>query len=557
MAVTQERRIQRESGPARAQSRQPRHEFAGTGALLRLALRRDRAMLPLWVAIFVLTVVSSAEATADLYPDVAGRAQAAEAINSVPSFVALYGRIWDPSSLGALSILKMNGIMAALIAVLAVVLVVRHTRAEEESGRLESIAAARVGRRAVLTSALLTVLIAMGAIGLLTAVGQIAVGLPIAGSWVFGLSLALVGMSFALVAAVSAQVFQSSRSAISFALVVLGVAYVLRGIGDVWGDSSGPAWPSWLSPVGWGQQARPYAGDRWWVLVLPVVWCLALLVLAYALSSHRDLGAGLLPERRGRAQAHRSLSGPLGLALRLDGFAMTGWLIAFVLLGGLLGNVGSSLGDLLNSEQAREFIQRLGGTTVFTDAYISAEFRIMAFVTASFGIAMVLRLRIDEVEGRTDQVLAGAVSRPRALSGQLLVALGGTALLSVVLGVFTALASGLATDDFSRFWPIIGGALVELPAVWVMVGAAALLYALSPQWSLGAWVLLVGALLVEEVGALLELPQWMRDVSPFAHAPRLPGADMQWLPVLVLLGIAAVLLVAAVARFRARDVRVA
>ena len=65
------------------------------------------------------------------------------------------------------------------------------------------------------------------------------------------------------VAALTAQLTDSSRAANAMALGFLGATYLVRAIGD-----AGPSWLSWLSPVGWGQQVKPYAGDRWWVAVL-------------------------------------------------------------------------------------------------------------------------------------------------------------------------------------------------------------------------------------------------------------------------------------------------
>src|SRR5437867_2764366 len=111
--------------------------FAGTGALARLALRRDRVLLPVWLAVFVGIAGSSASATIDLYPTEASRVQAAEAVNRTQSLVALYGRVYDPTSLGALALVKLGGLGAVFVAVLAIVVTVRHTRAEEETGRLE------------------------------------------------------------------------------------------------------------------------------------------------------------------------------------------------------------------------------------------------------------------------------------------------------------------------------------------------------------------------------------------------------------------------------------
>ena len=92
--------------------------LAGTGALIRLALRRDRWLVPAWILGLALMAGFSASATADLYPDVADRTRAAEVINATPSLVALYGRIYDPTSLGALSLIKLTAFGVAMVGIL-------------------------------------------------------------------------------------------------------------------------------------------------------------------------------------------------------------------------------------------------------------------------------------------------------------------------------------------------------------------------------------------------------------------------------------------------------
>ena len=317
-------------------------EFTGTLALTRFALRRDRILLPVVIAAFLLTVLSSATATVGLYPSIASRIAAASAVNDIPALVAMYGRVWDPSALGALVIMKLAAFGAAILAVFAIMLVVRHTRAEEEQGRLELLGATVVGRRAALSAALLVASGTMLTLGVLIALAQIAAGLPATGSWLFGMAWATTGLAFAAIAAVSAQLTVSARAATGSAVAVLGVAYALRAVGDTEGSAAEPAIWSWLSPIGWGQQVRPYAGDRWWVLALPIVFCAVAIPCAYALAARRDLGAGLLPDRPGPAQASAALGSPMGLAWRLQRGNLAGWAVGYLLLGAVAGSIAST-----------------------------------------------------------------------------------------------------------------------------------------------------------------------------------------------------------------------
>ena len=97
----------------------------------------------------------------------------------------------------------------------------------------------------------------------------------------------------------AAQVTTGGRAANGLGFMVIAVAYVARAIGDL--AEAGPGWLSWLSPIGWNQQIRAFAGDRWSVLILPLAATALLVPVAFALRRRRDLGSGLLQDRPGPA----------------------------------------------------------------------------------------------------------------------------------------------------------------------------------------------------------------------------------------------------------------
>ena len=527
--------------------------FVGTWTLTRFALRRDRILLPVWILVFSLMTVFSASATMALYPDEASRVTAASAVNDVPVAVAMYGRIWDPTSLGALSLLKMAAMGGVLIGVLAIMLVTRHARAEEEKGRTELLGATVVGAWAGLSAAVIVTTIALLGIGVLSAVGLTAVGLPARGSWAFGLSWLVTGLAFAAIAAVTNQLSSSARAANALAMIVLAVTYLLRALGDVMGDADGPTALSWLSPIGWGQQVRPFAGDNFVVLLIPVLFTVAALWLAFALQARRDLGAGLLPDRPGRASAAPGLRSPLALAWRLQYPLLVGWLIAYAVLSGIVGSIINDLGDMMDTPQAQEMISALGGTDVLMDAFIALEFSILAFITAAYGIVAARRLATEEADGRAEPVLATHASRTRFLLSHLAVAIVGTTLLTLTQGAAFALASAAQSGETGRIGPTIGAGMAYLPAIWLMTGVVILLFGLRPRLTYVAWVLLVGFLLISELGALLSWPDAVTGLSPFGHVPQLPAAAMDWTPLVILLVVAAALMAAGAAAFRRRD----
>ena len=527
--------------------------FEGTGAMLRLAVRRDRVLLPVWVAVFVLTAASSASATVGLYPSIASRVEAAAGINDIPSLVALYGRVYDPTSLGALSMIKLSGMGAALVAVLAIIVTVRHTRAEEEAGRLELLGATVVGRMAPVSAALLLVVGANVVLGFLTAAVVMGSGLPADGSLAFGAAWCLTGILYGTVAAVFAQLTSTARAATGLTVAFLGGTYLLRAAGDA-SSSDGPRWLSALSPVGWGQQIRPFAGNRWWVLAPMLGFAAVMTVLGYILIARRDHGAGLLPDRPGPAAGGPRLGTPLGLAWRLHRGVLVSWLAAFLLLGMVLGNIASSVGTFFDSEQARQMITRLGGEKGLTDSFLAAEMGFIGVFVSAYGVQAAMRLRSEETGLRAESLLATAVGRWRWAASHLVAALGGVALLLVAAGLGAGVVRAVHTGRAADLGRVLAAALVQFPAAAVLTGIVVAVFGLLPRLVVAGWTALVVFLLIGEFGPIFKLKQWVLDLSPFAHAPRLPGSPFTATPLLWMLALASALILAGLVGLRHRDI---
>ena len=531
------------------------NEFTGTATLTRFAIRRDRVLLPVWTLAFTLLTVVSASATMALYPTEASRITAATAVNDVPVAVAIYGRIWDPTSLGALSLLKLAAMGGVMIGVLAIMLMTRHLRGEEEKGRTELLGAAPIGNFAALASAFIVTMAALISIGVLSAAGLTLVGLPLTGSVAFGLSWIAMGASFAAIAAITNQLTVSARTANSIAMIVLGAAYLLRAVGDVLGDAAGPSWLSWISPIGWGQQVRPFAGDRFIVLLIPIIFTLIYLAVASRLQSLRDLGGGLIPERVGRAQASGLLASPLGLAWRLQYPMLIGWLIAYIVFSAVIGSIINDLSAMFDTPQAQQFIAALGGSVNMMNSFIAMEFGIIAFITAAYGIVTVRRLTSEESSGHAEVILATHTSRHSFAMSHLWIALLGTMVLTVVQGVVFAYASAVQTGNFDQVGSTIQASLVTLPAIWVMIAVVVTSYGFNSRFTIFAWILMVAFLLVAELGSLLSWPQWLMNTSPFVHIPKLPAAMMDWTPMFWLTAIAVFLVAFGLIRLQRRDIQ--
>jgi ABC-2 type transport system permease protein len=266
--------------------------LAGTRTLARLALRRDRIVLPIWIVLLGVLPASTISAYEQFYPTDADRASLQLGAVRNPSLSVLYGPPFDLATPGGYTAYRYAGFLAIVVALMCVFTVTRHTRAEEETGRLELLGAGVVGRYAALTAAVLVSAAASLATGLLAALGLVGTGQDARGAFAFGLAVAAAGLAFTGVAALAAQLTEYSRGANGLAAAVLGAAFVLRAAGDTSTDAH---WLSWLSPIGWAQQVRAFAGERWWVFALPVGLAVLATAAGYLLAPRRDLGAAVLP----------------------------------------------------------------------------------------------------------------------------------------------------------------------------------------------------------------------------------------------------------------------
>ncbi|ORW23403.1 ABC transporter permease [Mycobacterium palustre] len=517
--------------------------------MLRLYLRRDRISLPLWVLLLSVPLATVYVGSIEkVYPTQAARAGFAASILASPAQRALYGRVYN-DSLGAVGIWK-AGMFHLLIAVAVILTVIRHTRADEETGRTELVDSTAVGRYASLTAALLLSFGASIATGAIGAAGLLTTTVPAGGSLAFGAALACSGLVFTAVAAATAQLSPSARFSRGAAFSALGAAFTLRAVGDA-GDGK----LSWLSPLGWSLQVRPYAGDRWSVLLLHLATTVVLTLVAYRLLAGRDVGAGLIPERAGPATAGRRLRGVHGLTWRLDRGALLLWTVGLCLYGLLMGSVVHGIGDELGGSTAvRDIVARMGGTNAIEEAFIAIAFTMMGMAGAAFAISLTLRLHQEEAAQRTETTLAGSVSRTAWLASHLVAALAGSAIAMLASGAAGGLVYGVAAGDVGgKLAVVVGTAAAQLPAVWLLAAVTVVLFGLAPRFTPVAWGVLVGFVAVYLIGELGRFPQWLLDLEPFAHIPRV--GDFTAVPLIWLLGLDAALIALGATGFRRRDVR--
>lgn len=531
------------------------------GPMLRLRLRRDRIQLPIWFAAFVALALFGPTAVATAFGTVGEREALVRIAVGSPTILIFRGEP-QGAEVDALVFFLLFAFLATLVAFMSTFLAVRHSRAEEESGRAELIAATPAGRLLPLMATALHGVGASLVAGTAVALGLAVAGLEVAGSVTTGAAIAGTGITFLGVGLLAGQLMRTSRGANGLASAVIGAAYALRAAGDAGGTPSADglsmtsAWPSWLSPIGWGQQTDPFTANQPAPLLLHLALAALLFAAVVALQSSRDIGSSAIGERAGSEHGPRTLAGSTGLAWRLQRGAIVGWAIAGLVFGGLAGTLGETVVELVrsNSQMGAVLAGLAGGRGSIIDVFTAAIFGLVGVIAAAAATQAMIRARQEEADGAAELLLALPLSRARWLFDYLLI--GAVAIAFVLAAATGGAAIGLtrSAGTADRVANAVDSGVAQVPAALLILAIAALLFAVVPRLGIGlSWGVLLISVFIGQFGAVFNLPDWVINLSPFSHTPAVGTAEVDWSGAWWMLGLALLVGGLAVVAIRRRD----
>ncbi|KIL53054.1 ABC transporter permease [Jeotgalibacillus campisalis] len=530
-----------------------KQEFHQTGKLIRFILKRDRLRLPIWLVSLVFLTMITASSFTELYHSQEERQAMAETMRN-PAMTAMVGPGYglDNYTVGAMMSHQMLLFSAVLVAIMNILLIVRHTRTDEEEGRIELIRSLPVGRASTLTASLVVLLAANILLALLIGVGLYSMrieSMDLNGSLLYGAALGATGIFFSAVTALFAQLSQHSRGAVGYSMTVLGLSYLLRAIGDVSNETL-----SWFSPLGWATGTKAYVANDWGPVVLAGVISIIITAGVLYLNRLRDLGSGFLPSNPGKKHASLLLLSPLGLALRLQRTSIISWAIGMYLLG---VSYGSVLGDLesffASSDIMNDMLPPVEGLSL-TEQFLTMIMAVISMICTVPALLFMLKVKGEEKQSRTEHLLSRAVSRWKLLGSYALLSsfFSFVMILLAVTGLWSASVSTM--EDPIAFLSLFKGAVVYLPAIWVMIGTAIFLIGLVPSLTSLSLLYLGYSFFIVYLGGMMQFPEWLSSLSPFGHVPQIPMEDFNLTAVLLLLGVSAILTAAGFAGYRRRDI---
>lgn len=527
--------------------------LTGTGFLLRFYLRLDRVRLISWTLGFFLFIYASTLALETAYPTpeaLQGRA----GLMANPAAVLMTGPAFalDNYTLGAMLANELSLWTFIPAAIMSVLLVVRHTRADEEAGRLEVLLALPVGRFAPAMATALLALISNMLVAIAVAAGTVAGGMEVVDSCAFGIATGLTGLVYGAVAIVACQLTEHSRTANGIGMAAIAAGVIIRGIGDVI-NSQGSVL-SWFSPIAWAQQTRIFVDLRWWPLLLSIATIIITIAIGIRLNQARDMGEGLRPPRPGPAHANSSLLSPAGLARRLYARNYVAWTVGIAVFPVAFGSLASSIDTMIEDNPA------IGDWVPIDMGSLTASFAAIILAYVALGplillVSAILGLRTEEQNGRVEGMLVSGSSRSQLVNGWVAVNAIYAIVTLIILGACEGAGMVIATGQWHWLWDVTIASTAYIPAI-LLTGAITLtLYSLGPRFAPYSWVLVFFIVFDLFLGELIKTPQWLSNLSPFTQTPLLPYSELKILPLAIMTALAVVLYLVSLRLLNSRDIQ--
>lgn len=518
--------------------------FHGTTRLMRLYLRQNRIFTLVWLLLPGVWVALNILSSLTLFPTTEALEEMAVTLID-PLTVAMHGPLLQVSVAGFVT-WRTKVFEVLLCGILGIIHVIRHTRLAEEQGRRELLAANVTGYLAPLAAALLNLLlinIVMTAFALL---GMVGLGLPFAGSLAHCLGVFAAGCVFGGLAGLIAQLFVSASTARGVSFGCLGAAFALHIFWNLSG-SSNPA--GTLNPLEWSRLIRPFARERFDILLIPLILGSAIVMLALLLMARRDLNAGLFPQKKGRAFAKPGFLSLRALAWRTQKGLFFSWAIAYAVFSFALGCASYLMVDAVSSAEAlADLIARLGGVD---RAFMSLMLYILALVLCVYTLMAAGILRREEL-AKGELLLSLPVRRDGFLASHLAYVFGGPAVILLISGLCVGGGAVVGVGEPALFARYFLEMLAKIPAVWVLGGVAVLLFGALPRWMNGvSYGILVLLILVEILWEQRTISDALYMISPFSWVN--PWKLLRPLGLVLLASVSALLAFAGIQLFKRRD----
>lgn len=441
------------------------------------------------------------------------------------------------------------GLFAMIIASLHVV---GHTRKEEDLGRMELVRPFQIGRQANSLATMSETIIINGLLALFISVVMMNFNISTItteGAFLFGTSIGMAGIIGAGIALVMAQIMPTSSSATGASIGIIGLLYIVRSGTDV-----SNADLSMFNPMGWTYLTYPFTENNWIPIIFALIFSGILIVTAFALEGGRDMGAGYLSEKAGRAYATKSLLSVRGLFIKINKGIIISWLIAFAILGAAYGSI---YGDMQSFLSGSEMIKQMFTQSGFSpeESFTSTIMIVMTGLVSILPIAIVNKLFTEESRLHLSQLYATKVTRRHLYWTNigLAIATGIIGTLLAVSGLGGTAISAMGDHTSMTFGNFLSAGYNLFPSILFFTGLAGLALGWAPKLGKIVYAYLGYSFLLNYFGGILDLPDGFSKTAIQSWIPRMPMEEFDGSKFITITMISIVLLVIGYLGYKRRD----
>lgn len=507
--------------------------FAETITLTKFIIRRDRLRLLIWVIALSAFQIGLVFVFRDILLKDTEVSVMIEMMKN-PAMVAMLGPVYGENNytLGPAYANYMLVFSLIIAAIMNIFLVNRHTRQDEELGRLEIIRSLPVGRLSNLASTLIVAFVTNIILSLLVCLGIFIAGkgeLNLMGSFIYGISMGVIGVLFAAITSLLAQIFTNNRTVTGVSFILLFLFYILRAFGDVSNETL-----SLISPLGLILRTENFVKDKWFPIIIVKFTTLIITAISFILASTRNLGTGLLPEKGGRKHGSFLLSTPLGLAFKLLRTPLFLWAVVIYLFSAMYGSVFGELETFIDNNEMLKAMFSTNLNFSLTEQFIGLLTAIMSMISSIPLLNYVNRIAGEEKFGRAEIILTKSVSRQSFLKSYFIPAFIASIVYQLLAAYGFWSVGSMVMDNIPSMGTFLKSSLLYLPAIWVMIGLGIFLIGISPRISSITYIYLGYTFFAIYLGKLANLPKWVKELTPFGHIPEFPIEEIKWLNLFVM-----------------------
>lgn len=507
--------------------------------LITRQLRRSALLIALAAAGMTALVAGQYQAT---FAD-ALDTDAITALAENPAIRVLFGPARALDDPGGFTVWRTGTPVLVLCGVWALLAATRLTRGEEDARHWDLLLGGRaritdLAARTATTATLAAAFIAAGVGAALAATGTDPTGALVHAASVFATTTVYAGLGL-----LTAQLLPTRSAATGTATAILGAGLLLRMLAD---GVPALSWAGWLTPFGLTNLAAAYVDNRITPILVLLGAAVLLMVAALAAARHRDLGGAVITLADTRPPRTRLLRSVAAFALRRALGTTAGWGIGigayFLLIGAVLSAILEFLGD---NPRFADLAAAAGFSGLNTpEGFAAAMFALLAIPAGLYAATRIATLATDENTGRWTPIHSLPLSRTHLAGTETLVTAAGIAVL-LATAALTMWAGAALTGAPLGLLDALAGAFNTAPVVLLSLGTAVLALGWYPiaVGAIGA-LPVAGGFLLDVLAQSIDAPDWVRQLSPFAHLAAVPDTppDPAATTALLAIGIALVAL---------------